>query len=244
MTFLAAQPTRDLDRHTRTLQAADRNWLLPILTFVVWAAMVVAAAIGIALPYERFKAASKPPEPMAAVMLDIELVPDRPPMVLPRSAPPPPNAPPPVPKLAPLPVSPPVVPVVAATPAIAFAVPIDAPAPVVEPAVTERAFTDAPVVAQPAITQAVPQPLIFGQGEGRQPAPDYPRQALRTGQEGVVVVQFTVSENGLVLKAGATIPSPWPLLNEAAVRVVKSRWRFAPGALREYQVSIRFELSN
>jgi hypothetical protein len=32
------------------------------------------------------------------------------------------------------------------------------------------------------------------------------------------------------------------LLNRAALRVVRERWRFSPGAIRVYEVSIRFEL--
>jgi TonB family protein len=86
------------------------------------------------------------------------------------------------------------------------------------------------------------QPLTFGQGEGRQPAPEYPRRAMQEGQEGLVGVRFTVGENGRVLTAEPIAPAPWPLLNEAALRAVRERWRFRPGPPRSYEVAIRFEL--
>lgn len=88
-----------------------------------------------------------------------------------------------------------------------------------------------------------PTLLTLGQGEGRQPAPEYPRQAARQRQQGTVVVQFTVGEDGRVQVAEAVTPSPWPLLNAAAVRTVRERWRFRAGPARLYQVAIRFELT-
>lgn len=98
----------------------------------------------------------------------------------------------------------------------------------------------------PQMAQAAPAPaqtLTYGQGEGRQPAPEYPRQAVREGQEGTVRVRFTVGESGRVLAAEAIDPCPWPLLNEAALRAIRERWRFRSGAPRAYEVSIRFALA-
>jgi outer membrane biosynthesis protein TonB len=46
-----------------------------------------------------------------------------------------------------------------------------------------------------------------------------------------------------VVAAEASLPSPWPLLDNAALRVVKSRWRFVPGPMRAYEVAIRFQLN-
>jgi TonB family protein len=54
---------------------------------------------------------------------------------------------------------------------------------------------------------------------------------------------MTVAEDGRVVAAEASQSSPWPLLDSAALRVVKSRWRFAPGPLRAYEVAIRFQLN-
>lgn len=133
--------------------------------------------------------------------------------------------------------------VAAPAPDIAFAVPIAAPARIVPAA--EASYRTVEVKPEPAPAPApiVAQPLTFGQGEGRQPAPEYPRQALRQGQEGVVTVRMTVGEDGRVLAAEAVSPSPWPLLNQSALRVVRSRWRFLPGTLRAYEVAIRFQLN-
>jgi TonB family protein len=57
------------------------------------------------------------------------------------------------------------------------------------------------------------------------------------------VVRLTVGENGRVLTAEALSPSPWPLLNEAALRAVRERWHFHSGPPRAYDVAIRFNLS-
>lgn len=94
-------------------------------------------------------------------------------------------------------------------------------------------------------TSAVPAPeaLVFGQGEGRQPAPEYPPRARREGQEGTAVIRFTVGADGRVESAEAVRPTRWPLLNESALRAVRERWRFRAGTVRRYEVSIRFELT-
>src|SRR5207247_3430139 len=74
------------------------------------------------------------------------------------------------------------------------------------------------------------QNLVMGQGEGRQPAPVYPTEARARSQQGTVVVQFMVGADGQVLSAEAWQPSPWPMLNEAALRTVRNRWHFPAGA--------------
>jgi TonB family protein len=99
-----------------------------------------------------------------------------------------------------------------------------------------------PPVAESAIGTPALQVIAYGQGEGRQPAPVYPWQAAREGQEGMVTVRFSVGENGRVLGAEAVTPAPWPLLNAAALGAIKERWRFQPGPARLYEVAIRFEL--
>jgi len=131
--------------------------------------------------------------------------------------------------------------VAAPSPEIAFAVPIKAPARIVPAAEASFRNLDAPIVPTPAPLAA--RPLTFGQGEGKQPAPEYPRSALREGQEGVVTVRLSVDVDGRVLTAEAASPSPWPLLNDAAIRVVKNRWRFGPGIMRLYEVAIRFQIN-
>lgn len=76
---------------------------------------------------------------------------------------------------------------------------------------------------------------------GRMPAPVYPSEARRKGQTGTVVVEFTVDSSGRVTYANASRPSPWPLLNQEAVRTVL-RWRFPPGDFISLERPIVFRL--
>ena len=110
------------------------------------------------------------------------------------------------------------------------------------------ALVDA-IAAAPSATgslQAGPAPaaqdLSLGVGEGKQPAPRYPQEALRRGQEGTVEILFCVERDGCVEAVEVTTPCPWPLLNQEAQRVIRERWRFAPGDKRRYRVPICFKL--
>jgi len=76
---------------------------------------------------------------------------------------------------------------------------------------------------------------------GRMPAPNYPAAARRGGQTGTVLVEFTVDASGKVISAYAKKPSPWPILNEEAVRTVR-RWKFPPGGVMKLQRPIIFQL--
>ena len=76
---------------------------------------------------------------------------------------------------------------------------------------------------------------------GRMSAPSYPPEARRKGQTGTVVVEFTVDSSGRVISAYAKSPSPWPLLNDEAVRTVR-RWKFPPGGVMKLQRPIVFQL--
>jgi len=96
--------------------------------------------------------------------------------------------------------------------------------------------------AAASISTTPVQPLVFGRGEGRQPAPLYPSTAIRSGMEGTVGIRLNVDENGRVLSAEVSSPSPWPLLNESALRAVRELWHFSPGIKRTYEVSFPFIL--
>lgn len=76
---------------------------------------------------------------------------------------------------------------------------------------------------------------------GRMPSPTYPPASRRAGQTGTVTVAFTVDSSGRVISAYAASPSPWPLLNEEAVRTVR-RWKFPPGGVMKLQRPIVFQL--
>jgi protein TonB len=96
--------------------------------------------------------------------------------------------------------------------------------------------------AAPSPSPPSVQTLAFGVGAGKQPAPRYPREALRRGQQGSVEILFSVNRDGAVETAEILSPSPWPLLNQEALRVVRERWNFPPGECRRYRVPIRFKL--
>lgn len=77
---------------------------------------------------------------------------------------------------------------------------------------------------------------------GRMPPPSYPSTSRRSGQQGTVLVEFVVGENGRVVSAYAKKSSPWPLLNDSAVRCVRT-WRFPPGKVTKYVRPIVFKLN-
>jgi protein TonB len=217
--------------------------MLSVLTLVIWASCLFVGLLGITLPYSRPRQLVQAPPPVTAQLLNVELSPDPQPAAASAAVAPTLAQPPPLPDRETVQPPPPVLTVAAPSPQIAFAVPVEVPAPIVAASeASYRTVEETPVVEAQAPAPPAPQPLVFGRGEGKQPAPEYPRQALREGQEGIVTVRFNVGEDGRVLNAVASQPSPWPLLNDAAVRVVRHRWRFPAGANRYYQVAIRFNL--
>lgn len=212
-----------------------------VLTLVLWTGCVTIGALGFVLPYTRPQPPAKQPEPVQAEILNVELSND--PLPPPDVAPAPanPSQPPPLTEPEIAPPAPPMIAVAQPSPAIAFALPVEGPVRVVE--AKQAAYVAPPAEARVAPVAAPPvQQLVYGRGEGRQPAPDYPPQALRAGQEGIVRVRFSVGENGRVLAAEAAEPCTWGLLNASAIRVVRERWRFPAGAIRLYEVAIRFEI--
>ncbi len=76
---------------------------------------------------------------------------------------------------------------------------------------------------------------------GRMPAPNYPAESRRKGQSGTVIVEFTIDANGRVISAHAKTPTPWPLLNNEAVRTVR-RWKYPPGSVITVRRPIVFQI--
>lgn len=219
---------------------ADHTKLMPIVTLVLWLGCSLVSVLGLTMPYVRPLLAKAQPEPMQVEMLNVELtsepMPDlAPPVASSLATPPPADA-----------VAQPQVPqpmaVALPSPAVAFAVPIEGATRIVEAAQASYNTSAAIKNDVPAPTSLPVQTLTYGQGAGKQPAPEYPWRAQNEGQEGVVNVRFTVAENGRVLAAEAVNPSPWPMLNDSAVRTIRNRWRFSPGTARAYEVAIRFVL--
>ncbi len=220
--------------------AAPEASPLQVTTLVLWLGCLTVGGLGLAWGYGRPAAPVKAPPPVVAELLQVELTKDplSPPELTSLSA----ANPPPLLERLNVPAAPSLTAVAEPSPAVAFALPFEGPTRTVDVrnARYARSTTTREAVAPTAAPAA--QALTYGQGEGKQAAPRYPVRARNAGQEGTVVVRFSVSETGRVLDAAAATPCPWPLLNEEAVRTVRELWRFRPGALRLYEVAIHFKL--
>lgn len=193
--------------------ASHEIGLLPAFTLVLWLGCLAVGLLDVLLLRQSPAPPTTQPQPTQAQLLDVDITQDA--SLL---EPMPFSAPSPLPAFA------------APPPAVAFALPLDMPPPQHSPSIGATLPHDV-------------QRLTFGQGEGRQPAPEYPLEAVLARQEGVVLVLFTVDPDGRVTSAQAIAPSPWPILNQAAVRCVRDTWRFPPGSARSYEVSIEFRLN-
>ncbi|MGV3772483.1 MAG: energy transducer TonB [Verrucomicrobiales bacterium] len=214
---------------------------LQLSTLTLWSSCLLIGALGIAIPYARPRPPAPEPAPVHAEVLHVELSNEALPMMADQQPSMNLSTPPPAMTMPAAPSVPAMTAVAQPSASIAFAVPVEGPVRIVEKAETSysRVVEPQPVVQAAA---APVQALTFGQGEGRQPAPEYPYKAMREGQQGSVKVLFTVDESGRVLTAEASTPSPWAMLNAAAVKAVKERWRFRSGPVRTFEVSIRFQL--
>jgi protein TonB len=76
----------------------------------------------------------------------------------------------------------------------------------------------------------------------RKVSPNYPSSARRQGQQGQVIVQFTVDERGYVVDAKVIRSSPFSVLNEEALRTVR-RFRAKPGVRATTSQPIIFQLN-
>jgi periplasmic protein TonB len=237
-----AANTSSQPRKMRHDNATSERFLLPVTTLVLWLGCLTVGCLGIALPYARPQPPPKLTEPIQAEVLDVEL--SQEPLLRPDEPPPRPlenSEPPPLIQPMTPPEAPPTIAVAEPSPAIAFALPMEGPSRLVQ--AKDVSYARQVALSAPVVTPPPVQAITFGQGEGKQPAPEYPRQAVREGQEGNVTLRFSVGENGRVLAAEAVSGSSWPLLNEAALYAVRQRWRFRPGVVRLYEVTIRFELN-
>ena len=230
----------------RSGNGSDESYL-PIVTLVAWMLVLAVGLLGICLPYPQSKPPVKETPAVQAEVVNVELTAEpisasilSPPLLTPST--PPSMSENPAIDLPPM-IS------VAELSAADFALPVEGPTRVVATQQANYVTTTASnrsVVSggESGGSSPVAQKLIFGEGEGKQPAPEYPRQSLREGQQGVVTIRFDVAESGRVSAADIAISSPWRLLNEAALRVVRERWRFKSGSARRYEVAVRFSLQN
>ena len=65
---------------------------------------------------------------------------------------------------------------------------------------------------------------------GDRPEPQYPELAKQMGQQGRVVIAFTVDESGRIINASVKESSGFPILDRSALESVKRHWVFPPGA--------------
>ena len=77
---------------------------------------------------------------------------------------------------------------------------------------------------------------------GRMPKPNYPSSCRQAGQQGRVVVNFTVDERGYVVSASVASGCAYTALNEEALRTVR-RWKFKPGPRASASRPIVFQLN-
>ncbi len=91
-------------------------------------------------------------------------------------------------------------------------------------------------------SEAAPETLTFGTGDGRQPAPEYPYNARRLNQTGNIRIRFRTDAAGRVTEAHAVAPCKFSALNESALYTIRNRWRFPPGAPRFCEIEICFKL--
>lgn len=224
---------------------APHRWIA-LSTLVLWMGIAMVGVAGPLWPERSARGtAESPQDPPPVEVLVVELTDE--PLARPTLGVAPPESVPSPLDAAPEPsTAPPLARVVA--PSVAVAFPKPTPGPSVEVARPQDAARsvapDASSDSAHADSQTAPQAqaLVYGRGEGRQPAPRYPRTALREGQEGAVTCVFSVEASGRVSAVEIVDPCPWPLLNEEAARVIRSRWRFRRGEPRRYQITINFQI--
>jgi protein TonB len=121
---------------------------------------------------------------------------------------------------------------------VAFAVPVEGPV-----AIAPTAHAAPP---PPRELHAAPSgPVKFNPntaGDGNFPPPKYPGFAVRNHYQGTVTVEILVNEAGAVTSANVRKSSGYPSLDDAAVEVVKTRWRFQPGPARDLVWDCTFRL--
>ena len=120
---------------------------------------------------------------------------------------------------------------------VAFAVPVQGAV-----AVAPAAHLATP---PPPTTHAPPPATKFNPAVadgGSYAAPQYPGIALRNHYSGTVTIEIHVDATGKITLARVQKSSGFPVLDEAALDVVKNRWRFPPGSERNYYWPCVFQI--
>lgn len=210
-------------------------------TLVLWTGCLAVGVTGFVLPHRLPSPPKAEPPPIAATLLNVSISNSPASPTADTAAPQPaPDDPIPSPILQTPSQAPPLQAVAQPSASIAFALPTKSAGPIVS---ADAAVPQHAVVKENTAGTSV-QHLVFCQGAGQQPAPEYPREAVLAAEEGTVGVQFTVNADGRVESAFAKTPCRSALLNQAAVRTIRDSWRFKPGPPVTYEISIVFQLSN
>ncbi|HTL57821.1 MAG TPA: energy transducer TonB [Candidatus Limnocylindrales bacterium] len=120
---------------------------------------------------------------------------------------------------------------------VAFAVPVQGAV-----AIAPAAHLATP---PPPANHAPPQATRFNPAVadgGSYPPPQYPGVGLRNHYQGTVTIEIQVDATGKITVARVQKSSGFPALDEAALDVVKNRWRFPPGTERNYYWPCVFQL--
>ena len=216
--------------------AGDKRWLdyvlIGVLTLLVHVYIV-----------QRFHDVSRSEEPITPVkvppMVEVTLMPPPPKPIV---EPPPPPPPPPQKKIEPPPKKlappPPIKDVVALKPqkpkplpkpVVRHVEPPPQPTPVVDddpPPAPVKAAPPAPPPPAPPVEKVTPPSASAGYLHN--PAPEYPEIAEEEGWSGRVVLKVHVLASGRPDAVSVQKSSGHEVLDQAAVRTVKSSWHFAP----------------
>jgi protein TonB len=218
--------------------------LLPVITLVIWVVWLAVGIVGLIWPSipAQPPASTTQPAPDQPQELQVDVTNEPLPAPDEDQPPPPPDLADqtPAPDLAD--AGPPAVLAALPAPDIAFERLVEGPVRIVSAATAAPAPVPTNASKVPLSRLTTPQRIVFGRGEGVQPAPQYPLEAVLDQEQGTVVVRFTVNAQGRVDSAQAYVPCPWPLLNQEALRTIRQTWRFSPGPPRFYEVSIHFGL--
>lgn len=176
-----------------------------------------ALSISRTLPEPRPIAMEEPPPPVVAAQPPAQV--------------PPPVPAPEAPTVAP---SPPVASTAISAPVAATAT---APAPAGDSAITvsKPSATAASAIGAGSAPKEAVTPPRFDADYLANPAPVFPRDAERDGEEGKVILLVKVGVDGAPLAVDIKTSSGWPRLDQAALAAVR-RWRFAPAKLGDKAV--------
>jgi len=72
------------------------------------------------------------------------------------------------------------------------------------------------------------------------PSPRYPKLSKRLGEEGTVLLQLLINENGTVSEVEIKTSSGYPRLDKAAMKAVK-QWRYTPASQGNDTIAYRYE---